>query len=402
MMHIVYGTRAELIKFSYFIKELKRRNIEFKLVDTGQHDTRYLTKILKLPDPDYFLGESLRKFWIKQRYHFISSLIALFWGFFVFLKLRKIFRREGEIIIFHGNAMSVPLSVFAAKFARKFLLLSFISIIALSIKILIAKTFGRNFNFKLMLSSDSNLTLIHFESGLRGNTKESFLIDAFYKIGDHNADILFVPAKSCQSNLERELVDGKIIFTKDSFFDVIKFVQKIKPKIEAPKVDYILLTLTVSLTNKEKAKILSDVLSKSPFKVILAINKRMREKLVKYGVLEEIKNNYNVKIISPINYTAFQELEKNSIAVVTDSNGVQEECNFFKKPCIVLNDFIQYPELERFGIAKVTGYNKSLILKTLEDIKNKRGLYQTAKNSKFMLGDFKSTKRIVEFLERLS
>ena len=67
MIHLVYGTRAELIKFSPLIRGLKKKKISFKLIDTGDHDTRSLRQELKLPEPNYYFGKSPREMWIYNQ-----------------------------------------------------------------------------------------------------------------------------------------------------------------------------------------------------------------------------------------------------------------------------------------------------------------------------------------------
>src|SRR5438093_13061725 len=100
MIHLVYGTRAELIKFSPLIRGLKKKKISFKLIDTGDHDTRSLRQELKLPEPNYYFGKSPRETWSLALFPF-AVLLALLWGAYVFLRLAGIFLKEGKIIIYH-------------------------------------------------------------------------------------------------------------------------------------------------------------------------------------------------------------------------------------------------------------------------------------------------------------
>ena len=45
MIAIVVGTRPELIKIFPFVKELKKKRIDFKIIHTGQHYSDNLNKI---------------------------------------------------------------------------------------------------------------------------------------------------------------------------------------------------------------------------------------------------------------------------------------------------------------------------------------------------------------------
>lgn len=369
MIQIVYGTRAELIKFSALIRELKIKKIKFKLIDTGDHDTKELRKLLLLPKPDYYFGKAPRELWTKfySIFYPITLILALYWGAVAFFKLIKIFLKEGDIVIVHGNAKMVPVTTFATK-------------------ILFFK----------------NTKLIHYESGLRGRTLDSLVIDLFYKIADYFSDILLTPYKSCIKNLKLEKVNGKIIFTGDTLVDVINLVMKLQPKIKIPNEKYILMNSTLALRSRKRVSQVAEAIINSPIKILFFINPRIENRFKKYNFLNKIFNSRNIEIRRPINYIDFLHLLKNSAGVITDSNSVQEECAYFKKPCIVLNDFIQFLELQKFGYVKVTGCDSKEISKTLEEIKNKKGLYITAKNSKFSIGRPNSTKRIVEFLETIA
>jgi len=366
MIHLTFGTRSDIVKFSTTVSELKRRKIKFKLIDIGEHDTREFRRLLKFPEPDYFFGLSPRDTWSKLPKPF-AALLAMYWGLGVFLKLRKIFKKEGEIIFSFGNTMAVPLAVSAFK------------------SIIFKKT-----------------TLVHVESGLRGNTEESQLADLFYRIGDYNADILLVPSNSCMKNLGKEKVKGKLIFTGDPTTEIVKFVLKIKPKIKIPKEKYVLVNSVRSLKTNEDMKNFVNTLLQCPFKIIYTINPAIKHSLENAGLLDKLKSATHITIYDPLNYVDFLHLLKNSVAAITDSNGVQEECDALKKPCIVTNDFIQFPELQEYGICRVVSKDTKKTIKALYEIKNRGRLANYVRRDENILGDGFATKRIVDVFEELS
>jgi len=57
---IVIGTRPEIIKMAPVIDEIKKRNIEFSLIHTGQHYDHEMSQQffqdLELPKPDHYIG----------------------------------------------------------------------------------------------------------------------------------------------------------------------------------------------------------------------------------------------------------------------------------------------------------------------------------------------------------
>lgn len=367
MIHIILGTRSEVIKLSSVIRELEKRKIRFKVIHSGQHDTLHLMEILNLPRPDYYLGRSLRDKWSKKG-KFSAILLALYWGFGVFLKLRGIFQKERpDIIIYNGNTVVVPLTAFAA---RTTLL--------------------------------NNVTLVHRESGIRNYSRKLFSEDFYYKIGERFADILFCPTEEAVSNLKKEnyTKNKSIIYTQNPQVEIIKQVIGLtRPKLYIKQKKYILINTIRSLNTNEKEKEFIDTLLNSPFNIICSINPRIKHNLDDDGYLEKIKNVEHIEIRDPIDYVSFLHLMENSEGVITDSGGVVAEAVILKKPCIILNDWSQYPELEKRGLIKVTGIDKTKIIRILEDIKNKGTFYEITKNTEYLQGDGNATKIIVDTLE---
>lgn len=361
MIHIIYGTRAELIKLSTIIEELEKRKIEFKLIDNGQHDTEELRKSLKIRKPDYFLGKSLRKIWSKLESspvtYPVAVLTSLVWGTKVFFKLLNILSREGGLVIFHGNTMSVPLVIGAAKFSRR------------------------------------KIRLVHFESGLRANTRRSILLDKLYKFGDHHADYLFVPYKSCEKNLRKEKVKGKILYSGDVMFDVVKRNLKFKTSERIPKTKYVVANFTRSILTKKDAEEIITTFENLKHKILGFLNPVIENRLKQFDLIRKLRNLKNVNLKRSIPYIDFLHLIKNSDFVITDSAGVEEECVALGKFCIVTNDFIQFRELENSGLIKMSGCNSEKILEIINS---------NEKNLKTKLIIQKSaTKIIADYLENI-
>ncbi len=358
MIHIVYGTRAEIIKFSPLIKELARRKLNFKVIDTGDHDTSEIRRELKLRTPDYYFGKSLREVWSKMFFPAAAAL-TLAWGFSTFLRLLKIFSKEGEVIVYHGNTKIIPL-------------------VALAKKILFFK----------------KLTLVHYESGMRGKTNESSSFDFYAKFGDKFSDVLFVQSESCRRNILKEKIKGKIVFIGDTVPDVIKEVTKIKPGASLRKGKYVLVNSTRSITSGGKASEFVNIINNSPIDVVLSLNPRMVYNLKKFGAYEKIDFG-KVELFKSSSYVDFIREMKNSKFVITDSQGVQQESVALGKPCIVLNDFIQMPELKKTGLINVAGFDSGKILKILNGKNNFKNVKSKTNSSS------KSTKTAADYLEEL-
>ncbi len=356
MIHIVYGTRAELIKFSPLIKELGKRKIDFKLVDTGDHNTERLRKELGIPTPHHYFGESPRAIWSSISFP-LAALLTLLWGAYVFSRIFTILLREGKVVVYHNNTKIVPLAVLASK------LLFF-----------------------------KKLTTIHYESGLRGKTKEARAFDLYAKIGDMGSKILFAPTKSCIKNLKRENVRGKIVYLGSPIYEVVHTILKRKPGKKFADKNYVLINSSRSIYNKNNAAEFINLLNKAPYNFVISLNPRVKYNLQKFGLFEKI-NSDKIIFAGELNYTDFIHAIKNSRAVITDSQGVQEECAAIGKTCVVTNDFVQFPELVRSGIVKRTGWDSKKILSTLKNTKPGK--------VRFEFLDGNATKRAADILEKL-
>jgi UDP-N-acetylglucosamine 2-epimerase (non-hydrolysing) len=360
MIFIVYGTRAELIKFSPLIRELKRRKAHFNTVDIGQHDNSSLVKSLKLPQPDFHLGSSYRSIWsnleASSMTYPVAATLALLWGFKVFVKLPSILSK-GDVVVTHGNAMGVPLSIYASKLSSR------------------------------------KPKLVHMESGFRGNTKSTSLLDFFYEFADFRSDLLFAPFKSSEKNLRTSGVKGKVILSGDVMKEVVRETLKIKPKIKIPRGDYVVANITRSIFNKTDAKHLLHALADSPIDVILIMNPVIKRRIEKFELKGMLKSK-RIKTMNSMDYPDFLHLLSRSKGAITDSNGVEEECAALCKPCLVTNDFLQIPEFEDALVVKRVGCNYIGLLGGLRKIKDGRW---RIKNQN-ILGKGNSTKLIADYL----
>lgn len=361
MIFIVYGTRAELIKFSPLIRELKRRKIKFSTVDTGQHDNDSLHKSLGLPRPDFHLGKSYRSTWSGLESTMVTypmaSMLALLWGVKVFVKLARIVY-NGDIVVTHGNAMGVPLAIYAARLAR------------------------------------SRPHVVHMESGFRAGTGGSKLVDFIYRFTDKRSDYLFTPFKSSRENLKSDDIMGRIVVSGDVMKDVVKQTLRIAPKSKPPRGKYVVVNMTRSIVTKHDAKHFMKAMEDSPVKTVLVLNPVIRRRLEKFGFSKDVKR---IGAAEPMDYPDFLHLLNGSIGAVTDSTGVQEECAVLGKPCISTNDFLQIPELREAGIVRVVGTNYMGILRGL--VKMTDGSWKVRNRS--VMGSGSPTKLIADHIVAL-
>lgn len=354
MLTLVYGTRGELIKFTSLIKELRRQKINFLTIDTNQQDTSDIVELLKLQKPDFKLRKSPREKWSKLSsrkivqlkmlgpYSISGAAISLVWGLKAINSLKTIFANTGGPIIYLGNTLTVGITVRAAQALKK------------------------------------TPVLIDYEAGLR--TGENNLLDFGYKVGESAADLIFIRSPELEHNLND--VKGKIVCIGNPVVETTKLALSIKSAVDLPKGKYVLAN-SVRVKNKNNLKELITAMENSPLPVIYSPNPAIKMMLSKMNLRLE-----NTKIIEKLNYVDYIHLMKASSCVITDSNGVEEECAALGKPCIVTNNFLQYGNLSNYNVF-VTGCNSSEILSKIGTVKH-------GKLKKRKLKDAHATKKVVE------
>jgi len=372
MIIFIIGTRSEAIKFSTIIRECKRRGLRFKILNTGQHGQKAMidwVKKLDLPKPDINFSESLRKVWARKG--ILGSIQVFgFWSFRIILQLLRVFIKEKPKIVFYqGDTIMVLLTAIAAR-------LSLCKII-----------------------------LAHREAGMRShNLLEPIPEEINRVIADRFfTNIHFCPSPTAVKNLKREHVHGEIHYVGDPMVEVVNYVldKFKKPKNFEKYKNFICISLHrfENINNCKKMENLVKVLENSNSNFIFPLNLNTRMKLKKYGLLKRLEKLQNVHLTKPVLYTEWINIVKDSMCILTDSGGLQEEAAILRIPCILMRNLSEWKELVDVGVSVLTGFNVEKIIHYLNEIKNKGELYRRAKSTKYPIGDGKATKRIVDVLE---
>ena len=321
---IIFGTRPEIIKLFPLISHLKKKNVNFFTIHTGQH------KIFSME------GQFLNYFKIKPKYilktkkNFLPETIK---------KISKICVKEKpDYIINQGDTNSVLASS-----------LSFNSI------------------------KNKKTKLVHLEAGLRSFDR-TMPEEINRIIADHISDILLAPTNFACQNLKNENIKkNKVYNVGNTIFDAIslnkqKINSKILKKLDLVKKNFYLLTLhrPDMVDNKINLnKILKFFISlskKSNIKIIFPIHPRTKDKIKKISSYE----NKHLLFIEPCNYLDFLSLQKNAKIIFTDSGGIQEEACILKTPCITIRKNTERPETTSMGVNILVDYSKKKIITAIK------------------------------------
>lgn len=348
---IIIGTRPEIIKMSPLIRELKKENIDFFILHTGQH---YSYELDKKIFEDLELGEI--KYNLKVGGNEYRKQVGM-----MIKNIQKILKDENPDIVFvQGDTNSVLAAAVAA--------------------------------------NKAGIKLGHHEAGLRSHDLR--MLEEINRITtDHISDYLFVPTMDAMKNLEEEGIDRKKIFYTGNTivdatlqnYEIAKKKSRILEELGVEKKDYILVTAhrAENVDEKERLQGIVDglLLLKQYFKkeIIFPIHPRTVNNIKRSNI--SIGNE--LRLIDPLGYIDFLMLEANAFFIVTDSGGLQEEASILKVPCVTIRDNTERPETIKAGINVLAGTNPKRILESAKEILRKDKKWVD------IFGDGKAAEKIV-------
>ena len=356
---VVFGTRPEIIKLAELIKILKKKKrIKTTLIFTGQHYDYNLYQIfmkeLQLPKIDLNLGIH-KEGDSDQVLAMVKKLVNQF------------SKKMPDIVVAQGDTNSVLAAALASLY--------------------------------------SEIRFAHVEAGLRSHDwrmpeeRNRVFADAL-------SSYAFAPTKESAVNLKKDKVRGKIYLTGNTIVEAVQTnlkkakQSKILDKLGLEKENYAVLTAHRQeyVDKKKNLQVLLSAIKDINTEIIFSIHPRTVKNLKKFKLWKKLNSIKNLRLIKPIGYFDFLQLTSNSMFLLSDSGGIQEEVSIYKKFVIVLRDFTERPEIiGKFG--KLIGYDKKKIVKESNwIIKNHKTLEKRLKKLKCPFGDGKASKKIAKIL----
>ena len=129
--------------------------------------------------------------------------------------------------------------------------------------------------------------------------------------------------------------------------------------------------------------------------VIFPIHHRCRNNIGKFHLGHITEKSENLKLIKPLGYIDFLSLMMDSMVVLTDSGGVQEETTVLKIPCLTMRENTERPITIKKGTNQLVGIETDKILDAYEKVK--KGKWKSNGIPKYW--DGKSSQRIIKILK---
>ncbi|OGM76860.1 hypothetical protein A2210_00530 [Candidatus Woesebacteria bacterium RIFOXYA1_FULL_40_18] len=356
-IYFFIGTTAELIKLAPIIREFKKREIDFKVITSGQTHvlfdnlTGYTGKVI----PDIKFEEKTPRsslllfgWWLIRT--FLSALISL----------RKEFKglnKKNSYFIIHGDTVSSLMGAF------------------------IAYVYG--------------LRIVHVESGLRSfNFLEPFPEEICRYIIIHLADVLFAPTQWAFENL-KGLSGIKINTSQNTLIETCQWALRARklPRIIKKHKKYYILTMHrqehVIFKKSWTVATIKYVIRNAPksFNCILVAHHLARSF---FGNSEPIGQMWKrVEVTKTLPYIDFMKLMENAEFIATDGCTNQEEAYYMGVPLLALRNHTE--RIEGLGENIVISKSKKTVIKNF--LKNYKKYKRKAVNYKT-----RPSKIIVDFL----
>jgi len=247
------------------------------------------------------------------------------------------------------------------------------------------------------------ITVGHVEAGLRSFDR-SMPEEINRILTDQISDLLFTHSPEANSNLENEgIPDEKIFFVGNVMIDtLVRLLHKAQKSNVLEKLNieknkpYILSTIhrPFNVDDKQRcSKILAELEKIGrDCTVICPAHPRTTAKLEEFGL--EIDPNL-IKLVEPVGYLDFLNLQEKAAAVVTDSGGIQEETTYLGVPCFTIRPNTERPVTVRQGTNQLINKNLTELAEMIKQtIENKT----KTKHEPPELWDGKASERIAEEL----
>ena len=351
---IIVGTRPDIVKLSPVIRYVSENHIDYFVIHTGQHYSYYMDKLffeeLELPQPKYNLG-------IGSKTHGEMTGIML-------MGIEKVLIDEKpDIVLVLGDTNSTLAGVLAA--------------------------------------SKLHIKVAHLEAGLRSYDKK-MPEEINRVVVDHLSDILFAPTNVPYGNLIHEgLPREKIVISGNTIVDALLSnleisirKSKILSELSLEPKSYFLLTVhrPENVDDKEILQSIFDglklVYDKYETPVVFPAHPRTKKNIENFNL--ELPSF--IRMIDPLGYLDFIQLQNNAKLIFTDSGGIQEESCILKVPCVTLREHTERPETLEIGSNILAGLDKDRISEAANKMLNTSNSWDNP------FGDGKSAQKIIKYL----
>jgi len=256
-----------------------------------------------------------------------------------------------------------------------------------------------------LCASRLNLSFAHINAGKRSNDR-TCQMEINRIVIDLLSDLMLTSCDEANLNLIKEGKDEKKVYLAGNLLtDTLKnFLPRannseILDRLNLENEHYVLTTFhkPENIYNDENLLEIVNILTAVAEKVktVLPLHPYSREVLESNENCRSILNNLNISVTEPLGYTDFIKLEKNAKAILTDSEGVQDEATYLGIPCMTLREITESSITLTHGTNRLVGRDCQKVIDHLDYILKQNRI----SSKKPILWDGQTAERIVRILK---
>jgi len=327
MIHIVVGTKAQLIKVAPIMAALQDQQVAYNFIFTGQHRETIgeLRKNFGVKAPDIVLYDGRDITGIIQMFFWMLRIL-----FKTIFQRQKIFRKQGknDIVLVHGDTFSTLLGALMGKIA------------------------GKNVG--------------HVESGLRSfNLLHPFPEEITRILTFNISDYYFCPGLWALQNLQ-QYKGVKINTGYNTLLDALELAKKKTGlcTVEVPDGPFALVSLHrfENIFSKKKFRIIIDCLLEisQHVHILFILHPPTEVKLKSFNFYSLLEANQNISLRPRYDYFNFIKLLLHCEFLITDGGSNQEEAYYLGKPTLLLRSATERREGLNSNVV-ISNYDQQII-----------------------------------------
>lgn len=307
MIHVVVGTKAQLIKMAPVMWAIRDQGMSYRLILTGQH-AETMDEMLDdfgLRRPDVILQESTDVVSVPQMLAWSARLLRWAGSDEAFAGDRR-----GAVLV-HGDALSA----------------------------LVGALMGRR----------AGLTVGHVESGLRSFRAFDPFPEELTRLAVFRlSQMLFCPGPWAVENVSH-FRGKKIVDTgANTLRDVLEAARNWRVRIDVPASPFAVCTIHryENIFQRERFARLIDLicLAADRIPLLFVLHPPTVRNLDRFGLRERLERHPNISLRPRYPYFDFAGLLLHASFVMTDGGSNQEEAHYLGLPCLILRTATERPE----------------------------------------------------------
>lgn len=245
----------------------------------------------------------------------------------------------------------------------------------------------------------ARIPVAHVEAGLRtGQLNSPWPEEGHRSLIDRLATYFFAPTEQAKEILISEGISSeKIWVVGNTSMDAIR--QARKPLQASVKSKNIVVTMHRRENQGETVKEICLAIRSISQKFLDVKIQFVLHPALRRNVIDELSGVANIDLIEPMDHASFIRLLDESLFVITDSGGIQEEAPYMGKPVVVIRNTTERPEGIHAGTALLAGTQSSAIIACCTQLLENEEVLNAMSKVHFPYGDGYTAEKIVTILE---